>query len=628
MRPLLLIILALSLVMVSWPTESLLEEKTIVKSVDSDLTITFTNGPDADDVFTGINTLTFSIIGSGTLVNLQVEISADSTIWTEVENMTSTPWLMHLDSTQFTNGSYSLRTRGWDSDVSNYSHWFISNDFTIANHIPIITSFNVLNPDYGSGVSNADRAWFDIEETGTLSFSWAATDDDLTHAGLVNVPGSGSVPNDGPGTLAYGWLWSPSDLAEGTYNPRITVYDSSGLSASQTLFMGIDRTPPTMASPTIGNGKVWQDSSEVLIDNILSSADDGSGSGIANVKLNQSGIWTIITTESTTLNLVEGQTIIGFKAVDLVGNEGDEIQFNVRVDITDPEGIGWTVDELTSSKTDVANVAFSAYDGGSGIDLVESNIEYGFDSNGIGTIPDISGAWLSIAETGLSGTIGLTSWTTKSRQYLLLRATLVDEAGNEFITIPAAFQILPGKDISWNVSQTALNKLVVKPGENTGKVQIDSRIEANEAYGGSLTVWLEAAPADRNADVQWTLVESQFLAAGSLSDMSENLTWNYTVSGKGQWDLRLVIDPLNVIDERDEGNNAHYLVVTGASLSYSNAVPSFAPSIVILLLVGFALGLMMKKRKVTPLPTEHSHQNLESSPQSQPLHHQDRLDGI
>ncbi len=612
MRPLLLIILALSLVMVSWPTESLLEEKSIVQSVDSALTITFTGGPDADEVFTGLNTLTFSISGSGTLANLQVEISADSTVWNEVENMTSTPWLMHLDSTQFANGSYSLRVRGWDSDVSNYSNWFISNNFTIANQIPVITSFSVLSPDHGSGASNSDRAWFDIEETGTLSFSWNAVDDDLTHAGLVNVPGSGSVANDGPGTLDYGWLWSPSDLAEGKYNPRLTVYDGSGLSASQTLFMGIDRTPPTMTSPTIGNGKVWQDSSEVLIDDILSSADDGSGSGIANVKLNQSGVWTIIASESTTLSLVEGQTIIGFKPVDLVGNEGDEIQFNIKVDITKPEGIGWTVDELTSSKTDVANISFSSYDEGSGIDFVESKIEYGFDYNGIGTMPDISGAWLSIAETGLSGTVGLTSWATKSRQYLLLRATLVDEAGNEFITIPAAFQVLPGKDISWNLSQTTLDKLVVKPGENTGKVQLSSLIESNEVYGGALTIWLEAAPADRNADVQWTLVDSKLLPAGSLSDMSENMTWNYTVSDRGQWDLRLTIDPFNIIDERDEGNNAHYLVVTGASLSYSNAVPSFAPGIAILLLVGFALGLMIKKRKVTPLPIEHSHQNLES----------------
>lgn len=599
-----------------------------MKSADSALSITFANGPDADEVITGLYTLTFAIGGSGTLVDLQVEISADATIWIEVENMTSTPWLMHLDSTQFSNGSYSLRVRGWDSDVAHHSDWFISNDFSIANQIPIITSFSLLNPNYGSGISNDDRAWFDIEETGILSFSWAASDDDLTHAGLVNVPGSGSVANDGPGTLAYGWQWSPGDLAEGTYNPRITVYDSSGLSASQTLFMGIDRTPPTMTSPTIGNGEVWQDSSAVLIDNILGSADDGSGCGIANIKLNQSGVWTTISTESTTLNLVEGQTIIGFKAIDLVGNEGDEMQFSVKVDITDPEGIDWTVDELTSSKTDVANVAFSAYDGGSGIDLVESKIEYGFDYDGIGTIPDISGTWLSIAETGLNGTIGLTSWATKSRQYLMLRATLVDEAGNEFITIPAAFQILPGKDIFWNISQTSLDRLVVKPGENTGKVQIDSRIETNEAYGGALTIWLEAAPADRDADVHWTLVESQLLAAGSLSDMSENLTWNYTVSDRGQWDLRLVIDPQNVIDERDEGNNANYLVVTGASLSYSGAVPSFAPSIVILLLVGFALGLMMKKRKVTPLPTEHSHQHLESSSQSQPLHHQDLLDEI
>ena len=93
------------------------------------------------------------------------------------------------------------------------------------------------------------------------------------------------------------------------------------------------------------------------------------------------------------------------------------------------------------------------------------------------------------------------------------------------------------------------------------------------------------------------------------------------MSDRGQWDLRLTIDPLNLIDERDEGNNAHYLVVTGASLSYSNAVPSFAPSIVILLLVGFSLGLMMKKRNFTPLPTERSHQNSDSSQQSQPLRH-------
>lgn len=621
MRPLLLILLALSLVMVSWPTESLLEEKATVKYADSALVISFTNGPDADESITGTNTLTFAYSGTGTLVNLQVEISNDSTTWDEIENMTSTPWLMHFDSTQYANDSYSLRVRGWDSDVAKHTDWFDSNDFTIANQVPVITSFSILNSDYGSGVSSADRAWFNVEETGSLSFSWSASDDDLTHAGLVNTPGSGSVPNDGPGALAYGWEWSPSDLAEGTYNPRITVYDGSGLSASQTMFMGIDRSPPTMVSPTIGNGGVWQDTTDVLIDNILTSASDGSGSGVAKVKLNQSGIWTDITTESTTLNLSEGQTLIGFKAVDFVGNEGEEIQSNIRVDVTNPEGVGWTVDELTSSKNDAADIAFAAYDDGSGIDLVESKIEYGFDYNGIGTIPDISGGWLDIAETGLSGTISLTNWATKSRQYLLLRATLVDEAGNEFITIPSAFQILPGKDLSWNLSQTTLDKLVVKPGENTGKVQISSLIEINEAYGGALTIWLEAAPADRDADVQWTLVESQLLPAGSLGDKAENLSWNYTVSDRGQWDLRLTIDPLNLIDERDEGNNAHYLVVTGASLSYSNAVPSFAPSIVILLLVGFSLGLMMKKRNFTPLPTERSHQNSDSSQQSQPLHH-------
>ena len=31
---------------------------------------------------------------------------------------------------------------------------------------------------------------------------------------------SGSVPDDGPGTLNYAWSWSPGDIQEGTYNPR------------------------------------------------------------------------------------------------------------------------------------------------------------------------------------------------------------------------------------------------------------------------------------------------------------------------------------------------------------------------------------------------------------------------
>ena len=62
-----------------------------------------------------------------------------------------------------------------------------------------------------------------------------------------------------------------------------------------------------------------------------------------------------------------------------------------------------------------------------------------------------------------------------------------------------------------------------------------------------------------------------------MSNSSETIIWQYTVPNAGQFDLRLVIDFADVIDEYDEGNNNNYLVVTGASLDAPGLVPSFAP---------------------------------------------------
>jgi hypothetical protein len=59
-----------------------------------------------------------------------------------------------------------------------------------------------------------------------------------------------------------------------------------------------------------------------------------------------------------------------------------------------------------------------------------------------------------------------------------------------------------------------------------------------------------------------------------------------------------VIDYLNVIDEYDEGNNNNHLVVTGASIGSPGLVPSFAPSIIIILLVGVALGFLQRRTRV------------------------------
>ena len=91
--------------------------------------------------------------------------------------------------------------------------------------------------------------------------------------------------------------------------------------------------------------------------------------------------------------------------------------------------------------------------------------------------------------------------------------------------------------------------------------------------------------------------ETRNLPAGTLSNSTATVVWQYTVPRSGQFDLRLVIDYANVIDEYDEGNNNNYLVVTGASLDSPGLVPSFAPSVLVLLIVGFALSLLQRKTR-------------------------------
>ena len=579
------------------PVEDLADAPVLGASGASNLAIAFSNGPAEGDEIKGNHVLTFSVAGSGTLSSLLIEITTDETTWTTVVNLTTTPWMFPFDTTGYTNNTYKLRASGWDSDTESFalasSGWF-----DIVNQVPVITTFTVLNPDAGTGSSLADRAWFNLDAQGTLAFRWGASDDDLKEANLANVPGPGTPPTDGPSSLSYGWDWSSGSMQEGTWSPRLTVHDHSGLSATSTLFIGIDRTGPSIGSVTVGTGDAWQRSSDVTISGLISEADDGQGSGVASVQyaLGEQA-WTSTSSDSITLTLDEGVHTLTLRAIDRVGNLGQNSTVTVRVDQTAPIGLTWTVDELTTSRIGPASIVFSAEDANSGIDNGSSYIQYGFDSNGVGETPDLSGRWLTLGVNGLSGQVGLASWATKSRQHLMLRAILVDEAGNSFTTQATSYQILPGLDLSWNISQTNVDRIVVRPGEQSGNVTITSVLESNEDYGGSVIVRLETAPADRSSSVDWTVMETRNLPAGTLSNSSETIVWKYTVPRSGQFDLRLVIDFANVIDEYDEGNNANYLVVTGAALDAPGLVPSFAPSLIVLILVGFALSFLQRRTR-------------------------------
>lgn len=260
-----------------------------------------------------------------------------------------------------------------------------------------------------------------------------------------------------------------------------------------------------------------------------------------------------------------------------------------------PELVGWSVDPLTTDLIGTANISFSTYDLLSGVDESAVSLQYGFDSNGVGQTPDLSGQWLELPGSGLDRGLALANWATKSRQYLMLRATVSDEAGNTETTEPQAFQVMPGLDLSWNTTATDVDRLVVRPGETFGNVTITGELRSNQIYAGAVVVSLEAAPADRSATTDWTVMNVVTLPAGSLGDGVETIEWTYTVPNSGQYDLRLRIDPTNVIDENSEINNDHYMVVTGADVSSPGLVPSFAPALSALICVGFVVAMLQQR---------------------------------
>jgi|TARA_B110000211_G_scaffold116362_1_gene134801 hypothetical protein len=577
--------------------ENHLDELEHINFSSSNLVLTFTNGPTTNQDITGLHSLTFGMSGDANISSLLIEISADGTTWTSVKNITSAPWASYFDSTAYTNDSYTLRATAWDDDV-NETVVASSGTFNVVNQVPVITIFTVLNAAVGTGDSASDRAWFGIDTDGFLAYRWGASDDDISHASISVVPGPGAPANDGPNSLSYGWDWSSGAMSEGTWNSRITVYDDSSLSASETHFIGIDRTGPTLSSVTVGDGNTWQKSTQVTFSGLINNADDGQGSGVSLAEYSLDGTtWNSTSSDSLTLNLAEGIHTLSVRSVDRVGNTGTTIQVAVQIDETLPNAAGWTVDELTTSRVGPANVSFSAIDDGSGVDLANSYIQFGFDSNGVGQSPDLSSNWMQLGTSGLTGTIGLASWATKSRQYLMFQAVVVDNAGNQYTSSPSSFQILPGLDLYWNATQTNLDRLIVRPGETDGNITITSVLESNQNYGGSVVVRLESAPADRTSTVSWTIMESRTLDSGTLGDSQEELIWNYTVPKTGQFDLRLVIDYVNVIDEYDEGNNYNHMVVTGAALGSPGLVPSFAPSIVLLILTGFAITILQRRTR-------------------------------
>ncbi len=555
---------------------------------------TFGTGPSQGETLAGSVTILVSTTSGLDAVSLEI---FDGSTWSEVTNITSsTSWLYNWDSSSVSDGGYQFRIEGWASGVSsgvtNGANFVVDN--TVPSNLVLVTE----NPDYGDGLAISTRAWYAIPSTGTLSFTWNASDTNLDHATLTDVPTPGSPSNDGPGFLAHRWDWSTGSFpSQGTWDPVLTVYDAAGLSSTETRYIGIDTVGPTVGTPTLSISSDWNNAQNLVFSNLFNGASDNSGSGIAGYEVRDSAdaTWNSIGIGgSGTLSLQEGVRTIQFRAIDNVGNRGTSSDYTVKIDHVAPVAGGWLVPELTTALTGTVDITVQASDSLSGVDSSLTKIQYGFDSDGVGQTPDITGSWIDVGyglSTSLSSSI---DWSTKQGQFLSLRTVLVDNASNSDNSVTQHFMVFPSLDLSWN--SASVDRLVVRAGTE-GKVNVTSTLVSNEGYSGSVVVRLQTAPADRNNNVAWTTIETRTLQPGSLSDLQEQLVWSITILNPGEIDIRLTADSSDSISERDEANNDAYMVAQGADQKMVGSVASFSPTLLMVILAGLYFGLQISRSK-------------------------------
>jgi hypothetical protein len=554
----------------------------------------FVNAPSSGDVIGGTQTIAVVNITGLDYVLLEVE---EGSSWSVVSNMTGAPWSISWDTSTVSDGMHRLKITGHPSDGSA-DIVIVTTSFEVDNTAPSSLVFTVDNAEIGDGSSIANRAWFDIAESGSMVFRWNASDPNLNKAVISGVPGSGNPPSDGPGTLLYRWSWAPGDFSEGLYTITLTVYDEAGNIATRSLYLGIDRTGPVTGTPVFSvSESTWTDDSIVTVGALAAGATDNGGIGIDHYEWRvNDGEWSNFGSGATsTLPLPEGQEILSFRAVDRLGNSGLSTNHTFWADQSDPVAGGWSIPEITTMTQGQISIQLVATDTLSGIDEANTTLRYGFDNDGMGSVPDITNQWLSLG-TGISANLptGI-DWSTKQGDWLGVSAIMTDVAGNQAMSPPTYVRIIPG--IDFHLEDVGVDRLIVAA--NTGdKINVTGTVIANQAYTGSLVIRLEMAPSDRTTDTNWTVLETRTLTAGSLYDGIEVLeAFEVRILASGEYDLKLSIDPDETIPEKDEGNNVEYLIVSGARPSSIGAVTSFMPALFLLIAVSGWMIWTMRSSK-------------------------------
>ena len=500
-----------------------------------------------------------------------------------------------------------------NSEISYLEIEFDNKERTSARSTPLISEFSVNNPQIGDGITPSSRAWFSVGESELLSFDWMASDDNLDFATLSNAPGEALSPDSSP----FNWEWEINGgLDEGIYNPVLTVQDLDSNVATSTIYIGIDRTGPTVGTPTLSFNKngiptsildsEWVSTTEVNVSNLNVGVTDLGGIGVDSYEYqilpNGNGWNSVESSGASPITVFPGELTLQFRAVDLLGNKGEIVNFTFNVDNSNPNFHGWDLPEVTTSTVENVPISFTTSDINSGIDPLNTFIEFGFDSDGVGDFPDESNSWTLLStdfdlnSQTFSASINGIIWDLKENQYLMLRATISDNASNQKITDPMFVTILPGEDLSWDLTQ--LDRLVIRTG--SGQIfTLNSTIVSNEPFSESFEATLQLAPANRDSNVEWVTISTETIPIGGMSDLVHEISWKFSLTSGGQWDVRVLLDSGNVIDERNENNNERYLIVSGADGDQvAGIVSGFNPSMISLLIVSLFVSRIINRGRI------------------------------
>ncbi|MEM4977003.1 MAG: Ig-like domain-containing protein, partial [Desulfurococcaceae archaeon] len=347
-----------------------------------------------------------------------------------------------------TDGSYTVTVKTYDRATNT-----ATSTITIGlDRIPPTVSIE--SPSSGTWLNTRD-----------VTVTWSGSDSlSGIHHYEIRIDG-GSWINVGASTS-----YIFTNLAEGTHTVEVKAVDKVGNTATSTITVGVDVTPPTVSVTSPPSG-TWYNTRDVTV--TWSGSDSLSGIHHYEIRIN-GGSWINVGTSTsyTFTNLAEGTHTIEVKAVDMAGNTATST-ITVGVDVTPPTVSITSPQNGSTTSSNTVTVEWSGSDALSGINHYEVRCYNStWDSGWINV-----GTSTSYTFANLAGG----DYTVEVRAY--------DNAGNAKVTYVTfsigVFRIVnPGRDPSTQAAYVASNTATISWTSTSANYY---EIYVNGTYIGSTT---------------------------------------------------------------------------------------------------------------------------------------------